>query len=251
MKQKLKRTWGLWRSRFMYRYKPGVHRKLKKFYSQFVRPGDVCYDIGAHLGNRLKAWLDLGASRVVGVEPNPYLSRELRHEFGLDNRVILLNQAVGAEEGKARFHLSHMTPTISTMAGRHWREQMRKHSSFDVRWDETIEVEVVTLRDVIRAFGTPAFLKVDVEGMEAEVLLTLHEPVRVVSFEYHNAFPHAWGRCMRILRSLGDYEFNWSFGESLEFNSERWLSYDELFDILDEYTTDDPSGDIYARLRQA
>ncbi len=250
MKQKLKKTWGLWRSRLRYWYRPGVNRMLKRFYSQFVRPGDVCFDIGAHLGNRIKVWLDLGARLVVALEPNPYLFKELMQEFGLDNRVILLNKGAGAEYGKAQLHVSYMTPTLSTMADTYWREQMRRHSSFEVEWDEAIEVEVVTLDDLAGAFGKPSLIRIDVEGLEAEVLTGLGEPARVVSFEYHTALPDAWGRSMRILRNLGDYEFNWSFGESLTFNSERWLSYDELYDILEEYTTDDPSGHIYARLRQ-
>ena len=250
MKQKLKRTWGLWRSRLMYRYRPGVNRKLKRFYRQFVRPGDVCFDIGAHLGNRMKVWLDLGASLVVGLEPNPYLFKELMQEFGLDNRVILLNKAAGAEDGHAEFHVSYLTPTISTMADAYWREQIRKHAASEVEWNETINVDVVTLDDLAGTFGSPSFIRVHTGGMEAEVLTGLHEPARGVSFEYHPALPDAWGRSMRILRNLGDYEFNWSFGESLTFNSERWLTYDELYDILEEYTFDDPSGEIYARLRE-
>ncbi len=249
MKQKLKRTWGLWRARFVYRYKPGLNRRLMRFYSQFIQAGDICFDIGAHFGNRLKAWLDMGAERVVGLEPHPVLYRELRDEFGLNNRVNLLPYAAGAAPGKAQFHISHMRPTSSTMAGEEWRELMQKHAASDLSWDETIEVELVTLDELIRIYGQPSFIKIDVEGMEHEVLYGLSRPVKALSFEYHSAMPYVWGQCMRVLHNLGEYEFNWSFGESLQLNSERWLDYEELFDILDNYTPDDPSGEVYARLK--
>ena len=39
-----------------------------------------------------------------------------------------------------------------------------------VRWDRTVEVEVVTLDDLVMACGVPSFCKVGVEGFEAEVL---------------------------------------------------------------------------------
>ena len=44
---------------------------------QFVKPGDLVFDIGAHLGNRTRAFVALGC-RVVAVEPQPHVARMLR-----------------------------------------------------------------------------------------------------------------------------------------------------------------------------
>lgn len=248
MKQKLKRTLGLWRARFKHRYRPGLNRRLIRFYRQFVQPGDICFDIGAHFGNRLKAWLDMGAQRVVGLEPHPVLYRELRDEFGLNNQVNLLPYAAGSKPGKALLHVSYFTPAFSTLAGEEGRAMMRACTSSDLSWEETVEVEVVTLDELIHIYGRPSFVKVDVAGMEHEVLYGLSHPVRALSFKYYSAMPYVWGQCMRVLRSLGEYEYNWSFGGSLQLNSVSWLGYEELFDILDNYTSDNPSGEVYARL---
>jgi len=43
-------------------------RELVQFYAQFIHPGDLCFDIGAHTGERARIFLELGA-RVVCVEP--------------------------------------------------------------------------------------------------------------------------------------------------------------------------------------
>ena len=63
---------GLWRSLLMYYGIPGRQSRLRRCYGQFIRPGDLCFDIGAHVGNRLMAWRALDA-RIVAVEPQPLL----------------------------------------------------------------------------------------------------------------------------------------------------------------------------------
>ena len=45
-----------------------------------------------------------------------------------------------------------------------------------VRWDSSI-VPATTLDELIAAYGIPAFVKIDVEGMEHEVLAGLSQPV--------------------------------------------------------------------------
>ena len=66
----LRERLGIFRSVAMYYWKPFNKRRLKRFYAQFIQPGDLCFDLGAHLGNRANAWLALGA-KIVAVEPQP------------------------------------------------------------------------------------------------------------------------------------------------------------------------------------
>ncbi|MDX1409268.1 MAG: hypothetical protein R3330_14075, partial [Saprospiraceae bacterium] len=74
MRSSFRSRLGLWRSIGMYYWKPRVRGRLRRFYTGFVQEGMLCFDIGAHLGNRTRAFRDLGAS-VVAVEPQPLCLR--------------------------------------------------------------------------------------------------------------------------------------------------------------------------------
>lgn len=85
---------GLWRSVLMYHAIPLRRRRLTRFYAQFIRPGDLCFDIGAHVGSRLRAWTPLGA-RILAVEPQPECMALLRRWYGDLSHITLIEQAVG------------------------------------------------------------------------------------------------------------------------------------------------------------
>src|SRR5882672_11778280 len=82
-------------------------------YRHFVRPGDLVFDIGAHVGDRVAAFRRLGA-RVVAVEPQPALHRTLRLLFGRDSRVALVPAAIGSTAGTIELKLNIDNPTVST-----------------------------------------------------------------------------------------------------------------------------------------
>jgi hypothetical protein len=101
---------------------------------------------------------------------------------------------------------------------------------------------------LIARFGLPAFVKIDVEGAEPLVLKGLTRQVAALSFEYlPRALDEARACCAR-LKELGDYEFNWSAGESYRFDSPAWLDTRQLIDALSSPAGQRRSGDVYARL---
>ena len=238
---------GILRSIVMYYWKPFNKKRLMEFYEPFVKEEALCFDIGAHLGNRTNAWNALGA-KVVAVEPQPQCMQFLKRKFGQSKNVVLLQQAVGAKAGRATFHVSELTPTISTMATKDWQQAIADKTSFKVSWDQQLKVKVVTLDQLIATYGTPDFCKIDVEDFEVEVLKGLSAALPVLSFEYFTPTLFRIFECMDLLDALGKYEYNWSFGESQVFNSETWLSTSDMRKIFDSYTIDDRSGDVYARL---
>ena len=230
----------------MYYGVPLRNRALARFYAQFVRPGDLCFDIGAHVGNRLWALSKLGA-RVVALEPQPQCMRLLRRWYGHHPDIELIEQAVGAAPGTRTLFVSERTPTVTTLS-QNWITAVGATPGFaGVRWDRSIPVSVNTLDELIARYGEPAFCKIDVEGTELEVLRGLSHPLKALSFEYIPAATDIAVACVDRLGELGPYEYNWSPGELPRLRSSTWLGPTQMANLLQRMPVRERSGDVYAR----
>lgn len=244
---RVNRLLGLARSIAIYHGIPGRQRRLRRFYAQFAGPGDLVFDIGAHAGNRSRAFAAIGC-RVVALEPQPDFARLLRALFGRSRQVTVLESAVGTSAGRSALSISERTPPVTTLDER-WREAREREPDFShVTWDHQVVVETTTLDALIERFGMPAFVKIDVEGGEPAVLAGLSRPVPALSFEY---LPRAldYARlCTERLDAIGAYEYNWSFGESSQLADERWMTAGALMAALATPLAQRRPGDCYARL---
>jgi FkbM family methyltransferase len=239
---------GLLRSILIYYGNPFKLRRMQRFYAQFIGPGDLCFDIGAHVGNRLFVWSRLGA-RVVAVEPQPICLALLRRWYGRRPDVTLVDAAIGAARGQETLWVSPDTPTVTTLS-QPWIAAVQQTDSFaHVEWQQGAPVRVITLDDLIEQCGEPVFCKIDVEGYELEVLRGLSQPLRTLSFEYIAATLQMAAACIDRLAELGEYEYNWAAGEQHRWQSAQWLTPAATKAWLAGLRADDGSGDIYARLR--
>ena len=217
---------------------------MAEFYRPWVGDGSLCFDIGAHLGDRVDAWRRLGA-RVVAVEPQPLFRDVLMRRHRNDPQVCVEPVALAEQPGRTTLWISRRTPTVSTISPV-WREAMAGSSRFrGVTWDTRCEVDVLTLDGLIARHGVPAFCKLDVEGAEAQVLAGLSRPLPALSFEYSPAALAGALACIERLDTLGAYRFRRSVGESLRWSG-SWMTAGQMCADLGALVPDAPAGDLYA-----
>jgi FkbM family methyltransferase len=136
-------------------------------------PGDVVFDCGANVGDVTAPLAQTGAT-VHAFEPDPYAFSQLSARVqGMEN-VILHNVAVGVAAGSvqlmraANFDDNPKGGSVKSTVipgGRNINEEA----------GATIDVEMIALPDMIRAEaakagGRIAFLKMDIEGAELDLL---------------------------------------------------------------------------------
>src|SRR6516162_5550083 len=106
-------AWGIARSLWIYYRSPSRRRRMDRLYARFVRPGDLVFDIGAHVGDRTAAFCRLGC-RVVAVEPQPSLVRLLRTFYRHRAMVTIAPVAVAASPGIIELLINSANPTLTT-----------------------------------------------------------------------------------------------------------------------------------------
>ena len=244
----VQQTLGFSWSFLIYYGLPFHHQALTRIYTPFIRPGDLCFDIGAHLGDRIHAWSKLDA-RIIALEPHPGMIRWLRRWYGKQPNVLLIEQAVGAQPEVAALWISRLTPSVSTLSQK-WLSTVQHNRRFaGVRWEEQVPVTVTTLDALIAKYGRPAFCKIDVEGAELDVLQGLSQALPALSFEYIPALIETALGCIDRLERLGQYEYNWRVSEWPRLRSPVWLTPHDMAATLTHMSPDSNSGDVYVRLR--
>lgn len=220
--------------------------RMDRLNAQFLSPGDLAFDIGAHVGDRTASFLRLGA-RVVTLEPQPLVFRALRLLFGRSPQAVLHCAAAGAERGTQEMFVNSANPTVSTLSkalvdaapsAETWRGQ---------DWDQRMGVLVTTLDRLIADHGCPDFAKIDVEGHELEVLEGLTRPLKALSFEFTTLQRGVALECLKRLSALGSYEYNVSFGEDHKLQFQEWVDRDAMHAFVAGVPMAANSGDVFAR----
>ncbi len=220
---------------------------MDRLHRTFIQPGDLVFDVGAHVGDRIASFRRLGAC-VVAVEPQPALTRTLEFLYGRDSAVTIEPLGVAGRVGSLELNINLQNPTVSTASAAFMAAAAGAPGWESERWTTSIQVPVTTLDALIARHGVPAFIKLDIEGLEAEALLGLSHPPRALSFEFTTIQPEVAAACIRRCAALGYKKFNAMLGERHAFVHPEWLSADEIAVWAASLPMRANSGDIFAVL---
>lgn len=222
--------------------------EMDNLYGRFLASGDMAFDIGSLVGNRIGSFRRLGAS-VVAVEPGPRANQVLRLLYGRDPQVTLISAACGATEGTVRLNVNSENPSVSTVSDAFIQAAQGTDGWQGQRWDRTIDVVCTTLDNLIAKHGIPKFIKIDVEGQELDVLSGLGTPVAAISFEFTTIQRDIAHGCLDRLTNLGPYLFNVSLREDNQLMFKQPVNATEMAAYLHDLAHEANSGDIYAILQ--
>jgi FkbM family methyltransferase len=140
---------------------------------------DLIYDVGMHNGDDTAYYMHRGY-RVIAVEANPVLAAEASARFAREvttGGLTILNIGISGQEGESPFFIcdevsewSSLDPAIAS------RNNVAHHE---------IVIQCHRFSSILRKFGVPYYLKLDIEGGEIHCLRDLEPPglPRYISFE--------------------------------------------------------------------
>lgn len=248
LKKVLGTNFNLYYKEFLERFSPMKRRasiERRIFYSKFINKNDLCFDIGANVGNRVTPLLKIGA-KIIAVEPQKSCYKILRRKFG--NKITIITKGLCEKECVRKFHISNETTTSSFSD--EWINSVKTNRFKELNWDKTIDVEMTTLDNLIIQHGTPTFIKIDVEGYELEVLKGLTKPIHMISFEY--TVPEQINKikeCIAVIENNNSNILcNYSIEESMEWKLKNWITIPEFLEHIKESNFIKTGyGDVYLK----
>jgi len=202
----------------------------KSFYKRFIQNGDLCFDVGANLGQTVEALLASGG-RVISIEPNPKCYDILAKQYAKHPQVVLRQLAIGEGSGTATLNFQGTESTASLLP------------DWPYHTDESTEVSITTLDKVIEEHGIPKLIKVDVEGFEREVFSGLNTPIEYIIFEVHRTEKRLAEDVLERLRHIGTVSGICAInGDCSKWLIDNWI----IADQVDQLWSD--SADDYANI---
>lgn len=130
------------------------------------------YDVGMNIGEDTHYYLARGFN-VVAIEAHPQMIEAAKSRFAQeinDGRLILIHGAIADKPGTIRFYICDTMSAWSTTDTFLMEQQKRGGAVF-----HEVDVPCLQFADIIRQYGMPYYLKVDIEGCDHLCIEALSE----------------------------------------------------------------------------
>jgi FkbM family methyltransferase len=149
----------------------------QEFVRKYLKKGDVFFDVGACEGfyTMLASSIVGDTGLVIAVEPNGANVNTIKINAKICKceNVVTVQVALGQEYGSGKLYAAEQVTQYSLIKS----DRPGQYNYFK-------EVSITTLDDISATFGTPNFLKIDVEGSELDVLAGGLEIIKNPSLKY-------------------------------------------------------------------
>lgn len=221
---------------YLFHKKVFLHKKTEiLFYKNLLSPGALIFDIGANIGNKSRLFAKFG-SAVISLEPDMTNYELLVRRFKSKKKIKVLPLAVSNSRGTAKFYMLEPGSAYNTLNPK-WKETLE--DSEMNRWHDAknfqkeVVVNTTTIDDLIKEYGKPGYIKIDVEGNELSCIEGLSQSIDIISFEAN--LPEFKNETLKILDHLNrineKVRFNYVRNdESFEF--QEHLSYTDFYSFM-------------------
>lgn len=192
---------------------------------------NLIFDVGMHKGEDTKFYLAKGFN-VVAFEANPELVEQSKNRFKNEieeKRLIIIEGAIiGKDFNKKVKFYKNKTNTVWGTVLKQWAERNEKEGALS----EPIEVNAVNFAECLIKFGTPYYLKIDIEGMDVvccESLLSVKEKPLYISIESEKVDFNKLVMEFNLFERLGYKSFNIIQQDNIKRQKERNPSKENEF----------------------
>ena len=204
----------------------------------------MIFDIGANIGRWAQANREF-TDKIISVEASPSTYHQLVQNCGSDSKIVCLNYAACDNSGQdITFYHCTSANTISTL-NKDWLASPT--SRFYNEPYVAITCPTITIDNLIKTYGTPELIKVDVEGGEYECIKSLTQKVNLLCFEWASETNDVTFQTLEHLLSLGFTEFYLQMGDNYTFRPSTYTSCETVRQQLRNTTPKNEWGMVWCR----
>jgi FkbM family methyltransferase len=179
------------------------------------------FDIGANVGMWAKANIHK-CDKIIAIEASPITFGILKNNCN-DDKIILLNYAVCNNNGEDIIFYHANCHVLSTI-NKEWLTS--ETSRFHNQPYTQITCKTITIDNLIKTYGLPKLIKIDVEGGEYECISSLTQKVDTLCFEWASETNSITLKCIDYLYNLGFTKYYLQNGDNYTYMPNDMLFYD-------------------------
>lgn len=190
----------------------------------------IIFDIGCCWG----LWIEANYNEndtFIGVEANPSAYLMAKERLKERKNVIIKHHLLSDVNGEyLDFRIAESSVGEVSSASKAWVERSR-HIKTE-KWMDPIKIKSITIDELIRQYGEPSQIKIDVEGYEFNVIRGLSKAYGLLMFEFAEEQKDETIQSIHHLVKIGYKYFCMTHGDDYIFRPTSYVSSKEILLLI-------------------